>query len=182
MIKVKLVVRQGLCVRSVKFLSINPSFEPNNCKMPSFISQLELGPARIGHTLDMRTLSAGGWRSVERARQRRVFWLLTAAWLVNVFDLLFTQIAYNQSMLVEMNPMAAMVLPYGPLAMAVYKFVLLIVGTSILWWYRRHLVAEAATWAYAFVCVGLSFWWHHFNEQIIPLWADMNPHIVNTPM
>ena len=93
MIKVKLVVRQGLCVRSAKFLSINPSFEPNNCKMPTFTSQFDLSPARSGHAPDMRTLAAGGWRSVEQARQRRVFWLLTAAWLVNVFDLFFTQIA-----------------------------------------------------------------------------------------
>ena len=146
--------------------------------MTTLTGQFESSPTPGGRAPDMRTLAADGSLSVERFRQRRVFWLLTGAWLINVFDLFFTQIAYNQSMLVEMNPLAAMVLPYGPLATAVYKFALLIVGTSILWWYRHHSLAEVATWAYAIVCVFLCFWWHHFNEQIIPLWTNLDSSIV----
>ena len=146
--------------------------------MTVLTGQFEARRPHTGHTPDIRTLAKDGLPSAARTRQRRVFWLLTAAWLINVFDLFFTQIAYSQSMLVEMNPVAAMVLPYGLLATAVYKFALLIVGTGILWWYRRHSLVEAAAWAYAIVCVFLCFWWHHYNEHIIPLWADMAPDVI----
>lgn len=146
--------------------------------MTMWTGQLESTGTRVGPALDMRTSPEEVLPSVSRARQRRLFWLLTAAWLVNVFDLFFTQMAYNQSMLVEMNPVAAMILPYGPLVTALYKFTLLIVGTSILWWYRRHGLAEAAAWAYALVCVFLCFWWHRFNVEIIPVWTCLSSETV----
>jgi hypothetical protein len=145
--------------------------------MTALNSQFEPNSAFAGRPLGLGT-PVDGWHAVDPARQRRMFCLLAVAWLINVFDLFLTQMAYNHSMLVEMNPVAALVLPYGPLATAVYKFALLIIGTSILWWYRGHALAEAASWSYALVCVFLCFWWHHFNAEIIPLWAQLDADMI----
>ena len=89
-----------------------------------------------------------------------MFYLLLAAWIVNLFDLGFTLLAQEQGLLVELNPVAARVIPHGAVAAAAYKLALLSFGTMILWLCRDLAIAERSAWVYAIVCVALAFQWH----------------------
>ncbi|MEP0842758.1 MAG: hypothetical protein HRF43_08605, partial [Phycisphaerae bacterium] len=109
-----------------------------------------------------------------RARSRRLFYLLLGAWIINLFDLCLTLLAEQQNMLVEMNPLAARVIPHGPLAVVVYKFAMLSIGTGVLWYCRRHWVTEPAVWMYVFLCIGLSFWWRRVLAEAEPVWMLAN--------
>ncbi len=129
-----------------------------------------------------------GWRTVpkpatpatalpvdarRRARGRRLFWLLLAVWIINLFDLGLTLLAYQQNLMVELNPLAAKVLPHGTAALVAYKLGLLGLGTVALWYCRHHWVTEPAVWGYVVVCVCLSFWWHKLMIDIHHSWADI---------
>lgn len=108
------------------------------------------------------------------ARARRLFYLLLGAWIINLFDLGLTLVAEQQNLLVEMNPFAARVLPHGPVAVIVYKFVMLTIGTAALWYCRSHWATEPAVWVYVGLCVGLSFWWRHVLKEAEPVWMMAN--------
>lgn len=109
-----------------------------------------------------------------RARERRMIWLLMMAWIINLFDLGLTLFAWQQNFLTELNPIAARVLPHGTAATVAYKCGLLIVGTSVLWFCRRHPVTEPTVWGYVILCVGLSLWWHKVVHEAQPAWVEAN--------
>jgi hypothetical protein len=109
-----------------------------------------------------------------RARERRLFWLLLAAWIINLFDLGLTLLAAEQRILVELNPVAAQVLLHGPLAVAVYKFALMVFGTAFLWHCRRHAWTEPLVWCYVLLCVALSFRWNTLYREAQPSWVQAN--------
>jgi hypothetical protein len=108
------------------------------------------------------------------AAHRRLAWLLVAAWIVNLFDLGLTMLAWRQNLMVELNPLAAQVLPHGPAAIVAYKLVLLLVGTASLWYCRRHWATEPAVWAYVLLCIGLSFWWRSVVNEMHVCWAELH--------
>ena len=110
----------------------------------------------------------------ERDRERRLFWLLIGVWIIHLFDLGFTLLAYEQRVLIEMNPLAARVLPLGSTALVVYKLTLLVFGTGILWWFRRDPFAERCAWAYAIVCVALCLCWHRIYHDAQPNLVVLN--------
>ena len=109
-----------------------------------------------------------------RWRERRLFYLLLSAWVINAFDLALTLLAYQQNLLVELNPLAARVLPHGTAAVVIYKCTMLFIGTGVLWYCRRHWATEPAVWAYLVLCVGLSFWWHRLLHEAEPIWMIAN--------
>lgn len=107
-------------------------------------------------------------------RRRRLFWLLVGIWIINLFDLGFTLLLYEQRVLIEMNPLAARILPLGAGALAAYKLTLLTFGTGMLWQCRRCGFAEWCAWAYALICVGLSLRWHQIYLDAQPGWVMAN--------
>jgi len=102
----------------------------------------------------------------DSSRTRRLVWLLVAAWMINLFDLVFTLMAHQQGLLTELNPLAAWVIPYGPAALAAYKITLLGLGTALLWSGRRLPMAEQGTWLYVLVCVVLSLHWYQLYREV----------------
>lgn len=106
---------------------------------------------------------------LREARVRRLFWLLMAAWIINLFDLGFTLLAHEMQVLVELNPIAARIIPLGTVPTVIYKLTLLSAGTFLLWRHRHCRLAEHGAWAYAAVCVGLSFWWHQLYIDVEPI-------------
>ena len=114
-------------------------------------------------------------------RERRLFWLLFASWIVNVVDLALSAVAMEHQVLVEMNPLAAMIVPHGVAAIAVYKFTLLIIGTTIFWACRTQPITERCAWAYAAVCVALSLWWHHVYATLGPMWITLTQAAAELP-
>ena len=152
------------------------------------------------HVMDTSSQHGGGWPSEQRlalvgaaiparrpARDRRLLWLLLAAWIINLFDLFLTVFAWRQNLMVELNPLAAKVLPHGTAAIVIYKLSLLAIGTACLWYCRRHWATEPAVWAYVILCIGLSFWWHRMVNEMHMSWAEygtpvhVQPVIPETP-
>jgi hypothetical protein len=91
------------------------------------------------------------------ARPARMLLLISALWLVNLFDVNLTILAHRQGLLEEANPLALRVLSLGPEALVIYKIVLVAIGTGMLWLVRRHRLAEVTAWgmlaAYVFVAI-----------------------------
>jgi hypothetical protein len=91
------------------------------------------------------------------ARPRRILLLLLGLWLTNMVDTRLTLMAHQQGLLHELNPVASRLLDVSPAGVYVYKLLLVVAGSCLLWWCRRHRVAEMAAWfttlAYVGVCV-----------------------------
>lgn len=115
--------------------------------------------------------SQAATRSDADLRARRLFWLLVMAWLLNLMDLSYTLLAHKHDLLHELNPLAASVLPYGPLALVAYKVGFLLLGTTILWICRQHRLTEGCLWAYTALCLGLAFWWQRVVAEAAPILA-----------
>ncbi len=92
-------------------------------------------------------------------RPPRICLLVLAIWIMNAFDLLLTIQAQRQGLLVETNPIAQSILPHGPLALALFKILLVGFGSCVLLWHRHHLLTECMAWLAALVNVGVSFRW-----------------------
>lgn len=116
------------------------------------------------------------------ATDRRLAWLLLAAWIINLFDLGLTMFAWRQNLMVELNPLAARVLPHGTTAIVAYKLGLLIIGTATLWYCRRHWATEPAVWIYVILCIALSFWWHKLVNDLHLSWAELGPPARQQPL
>ncbi len=104
------------------------------------------------------------WR--QTSRPRRILILLAAVWILNGFDLGFTILAQLQGTLTELNPVARHLLPYGAVALLLYKLVALGIGTAVLWRCRHHASAEIGTWVALAVYVGVSLRWHVFYDAM----------------
>jgi len=92
-------------------------------------------------------------------RARRTGLLILAIWIMNSFDLMLTLIAHQQGLLVEANPIAHAILPYGPLALTLFKIGLVAFGTCVLIHQRRRILAECMAWLVVAVYVAVSFRW-----------------------
>jgi hypothetical protein len=91
------------------------------------------------------------------ARSHRVICILVGLWVINIFDLVLTTLAYRQGLLHELNPIARKLLPLGPVVLAVFKAFLVGGSSVVLVRYRSRLIAEitaaAALVVYAAVAV-----------------------------
>jgi hypothetical protein len=111
----------------------------------------------------------------DRSRARRLLWLLLTVWVMNLFDLILTLTAWQQNFMVELNPLAAKILPHGTAAIVIYKLSLLGLGTAVLWHCRNHWATEPVVWAYVILCLGLSLWWHKLMKDLNYSWAEYHP-------
>lgn len=111
------------------------------------------------------------------ARQRRMFYLFIGVWVINLFDLGFTLLANQQGILFEVNPLANHILPWGAVALAIYKLGFMLFGTIILWHYRQFEIAERALWGYGLFCVVLCLQWHLFYLHADSLCMHMTDQV-----
>ncbi|MBK9119156.1 MAG: hypothetical protein IPM18_06080 [Phycisphaerales bacterium] len=108
-------------------------------------------------------------------RSRRILLLLSAIWVISIFDLAFTLNEYGTEKFVELNPVADRVLA-GPVHhVMLYKFGLLGVGTLILLALRRHTVAELACWFLFTFKVYVGVRWFAYYDCL--LYDYVNPFI-----
>ena len=89
-----------------------------------------------------RGVPARVWDWFAQSRSHRVWCLVGGLWLINLFDLALTLLAHRAGMLSEVNPVAAFLLRQGPALVCLYKVVLVALGSGILIYYRRRLLAE----------------------------------------
>ncbi len=103
-----------------------------------------------------------GWG--QASRSRRILILLAGVWMLNAFDLGFTILAHAQGALLELNPIANLLLAYGTEAVIAYRLGIVLFGTSLLWWARRHRLTEMGTWLVMVAYVAVALRWHHFYD------------------
>lgn len=80
------------------------------------------------------------------SRPQRVLAVLSAVWMLNAYDLWMTLEAAGHGLLVELNPVAAMILPGGTTAIILYKLSLVTLGSTLLVACRRHRASEYGAW------------------------------------
>jgi len=97
--------------------------------------------------LDARTTEpnrrAARWiRWIAESRSHRVFCLVAAIWILNVFDLLLTLVSQEHGLLHEINPVARQVLSQGTISVMLYKAGLVLIGTYPLLKFRSARITE----------------------------------------
>lgn len=98
-------------------------------------------------------------------RPVRVMLLLSAVWMLNAFDLLFTILAARLGSFVELNPVAAHLLGDGTYtALGMFKTALVVIGTCLLWQCRRYRLCEVGCWMVFFVYTGLAWRWLRYYQ------------------
>jgi len=113
-------------------------------------------------------------RSVPFVFQRpgRISLLMLFVAFASIADLLMTLTYATTIGMMEMNPLARMVMNSGsPLLIVLWKALTAGAGIAILIWLRRSLFAEIGSWLIAFVMLGLTVHWMLYNHQIL-LFAD----------
>jgi len=105
-------------------------------------------------------------------RPRRVLLLLSAVWVLNIFDLGYTLLESLHCGFVELNPLAARIIGGAPEALVLYKTGLLTVSTAILLGYRRHRVAELGCWFLLVVYLYVAVCWCLYYHQRLAALED----------
>jgi hypothetical protein len=114
--------------------------------------------------------ASGLLHQLETSRPIRLVLLLLLLTLLNGFDLGFTLLADHHERLIELNPVAARCIGQGRwLYLAGYKVALVTFGVSILWFLRRHVLAECAAWLAVSTYVVVAWRWHGFLN-LLPTW------------
>jgi hypothetical protein len=105
-------------------------------------------------------------------RAHRILLVLAGIWVLNLFDLGYTLHQSQARHFTEMNPVAARLLNQPPLVLCAYKLSLLITGTAILVWLRRHAVAELACWLLLSCYFYVAIRWLVYYDQALALPTD----------
>lgn len=93
------------------------------------------------------------------ARSHRVVCLLGGLWLINGFDVALTVIAQSQGVLEEANPIARRILLLNPIAILLYKVVLVSFASAVLMKYRSRLMSEVAAGGMLFIYTLVAIQW-----------------------
>ncbi|UCG32685.1 MAG: hypothetical protein JSU68_13590 [Phycisphaerales bacterium] len=93
--------------------------------------------------------------------------ILVALWLTNVFDAGMTLLAHAQGVLHEVNPVGVWLLSQGPHAVVVFKMIMLLIATGLLWYMRRHPLAELAAWVELATSILVCLRWRAYYEVYI---------------
>jgi hypothetical protein len=118
------------------------------------------------------------WPFTDVQRHRRMFQLIAFLWLCSAADLFLTIWAHRFTPFVEMNPLARGLLETGAIGLLVmYKTVMTLLGSSLLWLNRKHGRAELALWGIVFVHVLLAIRWSNYTDRCMRSPADAIPQI-----
>jgi len=84
-------------------------------------------------------------RDYSGTRSRRVFLLVLALWIFNLFDLNFTLLALRIGWFTEANPIARLFIGSGD-ALIIFKFAMIIPASMVLLAIRRSVLTEIGCW------------------------------------
>ncbi len=103
-------------------------------------------------------------------RAGRVALLVSIIWVLNLFDLALTVMAHQQGLLVECNPLAVIILPYGTEAICLFKIGMVAFGTCVLLYQRNSALAETLAWMVVCVYAAVAVQWtlcYDFYEMLV---------------
>lgn len=104
------------------------------------------------------------------ANKRRLALLLTAIMLMGLADLALTLIYIRSIGMMEMNPLARMMISIGQTRQLVlFKLLTITVSVGCLIIMRHHRWAERGAWCAALLLLGLMFYWVFYNNSLSTL-------------
>ena len=116
-------------------------------------------------------VSAASWDAARlsgpsSSRSFRTTALLAVIFVLNAFDLAFTNVQIERGDFAEANVLAAGAVAQGPAGAATYKALLLGAGVFIFYRCRRHWTAEAGAWILATCHAALMLWWILYLDTV----------------
>jgi hypothetical protein len=103
-------------------------------------------------------------------RPRRILLLLSAVWVLNIFDLGYTLLEADRGSLIEMNPVAAPLLTAPSYALVIYKAALVLGSSAILLMLCHHRVVEVGCWlllaSYLYVAGRWIFYYEDLADHV----------------
>jgi hypothetical protein len=131
---------------------------------PGLVSTATRAPST---TLPLPKLPARPALALDLTLERRMFLMLSAIWLMHMLDLRFTLFEHFGGHFVELNPVGNFLLGHSIEAVTGYKLGTLAMGTTILWYARRHAIAVSGTWLFLATTVFLMVKWFAYY-QVMP--------------
>lgn len=114
------------------------------------------------------------------SRPRRVIGLLLIIWTLNVADLSFTIQESDQRLFRELNPVAAKIIQWPPIALVAYKLSLVVVASTILIRLRRQRVVELSCWFLLAVYGYVGMRWNIYYGELTVAMSDPAVFCVET--
>lgn len=100
--------------------------------------------------------------------------LLIATLIMGFCDLAFTLTYMTSVGMVEVNPLARLVVSVGNVpALVIFKVALMIMSAAMLYLARGNRMAEPIAWACTFVLLALMIHWLNYNQDIPSLTNEM---------
>lgn len=116
-----------------------------------------------------------------RARAFRTTVMLTAVFVINVFDLALTQSQMERGNFAEANVLAAAFVE-SPGGMAVYKALLFGLGALVLYRLRAHRASELAAAGLLACHIALIGWWLAYLKAVEVCLSDVAITAENVPL
>ena len=109
-----------------------------------------------------------GWRHIDPTgkRTRTVVALVSLLVVLNGLDLLFTILAERTGRFVELNPIGEQMM-HSPLALGLFKAMLVVVGVGIILFLRRRRLAELTAWWLCALYMLVLVRWVAVNNSLI---------------
>lgn len=109
-----------------------------------------------------------------RARCRRVAWLALAIAMMGLADLLCTLTYVTTSGMLEVNPLARLMLAIGEVRQLVlFKLLTIMLSCGMLYLARRHRQSEVCAWVGCALLLALMLHWVNFNRSVSMYTNDM---------
>jgi hypothetical protein len=105
-------------------------------------------------------------------RPRRVLLVLSAVWVLNIFDLGYTLLESLHNGFIELNPLAARLVGESPAALVGYKAALIAISSAILLVFRRQRVVELGCWFLLAVYLQVAVCWAFYYEDRLAALED----------
>lgn len=134
------------------------------------------GPARIAGVWDLRGPSSRVGSFTRRIGTHQhfvwLYWIVGATLLLNLADAVLTLLWVHSGMATEANPLLAELVTNHPVAFVATKYILVTLGSVLLWRHRKRRLAVIAI----FLCFLVYYWlllyhirgvdWALFRERL----------------
>ena len=112
-------------------------------------------------------------RRAERCHLRMMI-VLAATTIMGLCDLYFTVTYMTTVGMVEINPLARLIVSLGNIpALVIFKIILMALSAAMLYIARGHRAAEPIAWTCAIILLGLMIHWANYNRDVVDLTNEM---------
>lgn len=118
------------------------------------------------------TTMKANWHGELHGRAGRIWVALGIAAVLGLADLWLTMYFMKTTGMIEANPIARLLVSFGPASLVSFKLLSLLVNGSLLVAARKRFAGELGAWASVVVMVALTAHWHNYmrtSHEMTPL-------------